>query len=587
MKSLVTAASAAVMLLLMLSAGCTLETPSTVDKRQQLGTDLIINEVFTISPDKYYAYSWIELYNPTPKKIKWADVTKPASGFAVGSGGEIIRTTDDGNHWNDSLTGSYGNLTSISLANPSASFACGDGGTLLRVSPSSVTVLTSGTTNNLHSIAAVPDPQNRTAFAVGDKGKILRTTDKGATWTAPVVPTVQNLRSVFFSAFNAIFAVGDSGTVVKSSNAGAAWQARIVPEPYRPLTFYSVNFVGALGWITGENGSIIASTNGGLQWLPETSNVMATLRAGFFPPPGSLDFPAGTGWIVGDSGYILKTTNNGARWDKEQSGVQASLNSAVFADSLHGWVFGDGGVILHTTNGGDSWRAQQSPATSNLHGSTLLPLLVVVSHNYVLEMVAQRRTFYIDPASGPNFNYFTKIDSGVLNYDPLLLVGFGFSPPPDIAPGAFAVIVSDSDKFKDHTNLGPGDGAVIPNSIGYYLDFNSPPGPFGFFHGVLWTLLPSSEIRLVKKFTTLLIATNQVLGTDSTVVDVVRWGNYRPTPDPWPNNVPAGFIPEWSSLARYSDDYGDILSRQNTSYSFYIAKIPIPRWYSQLSHKSR
>src|SRR5262249_7749618 len=106
-------------------------------------------------------------------------------------------------------------------------------------------------------------------------------------------------------------------------------------------------------------------------------------------------------------------------------------------------------------------------------------------------------------------------------------------------------------------------------------------------HPVLWTLLPSGEIRLVKYFVRQVIATQQFLALDSTIVDVVRYGNFRPSPDAYPNNQPAGLIPEWWSLARYSDDYGDIPSRENASYSFYTTKDPIPRWYSQLSHKSQ
>ena len=593
MKSLFAGAYCALVLWLIGVAGCALETPSGTEGRHQLGRDLIINEVFTISPDKYYAYSWIELYNPSPKTIGWADVTRPASGFAVGSNGTILRTSDDGDRWIDSLSDpSYGNLNGISLANPETAFVVGDGGTILKVTKRSVTVLISGTTNNLHGIAAVPDAQTRTAYAVGDNGKLLRTIDHGLNWPAVPVPTTRNLRAIFFGGFRSIFAVGDSGTVIASANSGNSWASRIVPEPYRPYTFYSVNFVGALGWITGENGTILGSVNAGSQWIAESSKVTATLRGSYFPPPASGDFVPGSGWVVGDSGTILLTSDNGAHWRKQNSGTTANINSVTFVDSAHGWVFGDGGMIGVTSDGGMSWRAQQSPVSSNLHGSAFLPLLVKVSHGYLLTMVSYRKTFYIDPTSGPNFDYFTRLDSGIVVYDPLLLASenipaqFRAARPPDVAPGSFAVIVSDSAKFQDHTQLGPGDGAIIKNSIGFYID-RSASGGFAGAHPVLWSLLPSGEIQLIKVFTTILISRGDTLGIDTKTIDVVRWGGYRPSPDLYPNNQPAGFIPEWWSLARYSDDYGDDPSRENTSYSFYMANVPIPRWYSQLSHKSR
>ncbi|HEY6192201.1 MAG TPA: YCF48-related protein [Bacteroidota bacterium] len=585
MKSLSSASMIVLLASLSLVAGCTLETPATVDKRVQGGKDLIINEVFTISPDKYYSYSWIELYNPTTKKIKWFDETKPAAGFAVGSSGAIIHTSNDGGAWSDSLSAAQnGSLNAISMSNADTGYAVGNNGKILKVTKNSVQALISGTLANLNGISAAADQQSRTAYAVGDNGTILRTVNRGATWLPPLVPpTTNNLRSVFFVSFQNIYACGDNGTIIKSTNAGTGWSSKIVPEPYRPLSFYSVNFNADTGWVTGDDGTILVSTNGGGQWVPETSHVHAALRGGFFPPSRD-PFRRATGWVVGDSGVILRTSDNGGTWTRATTGTSGRLNSVTFADSLRGWAFGDGGLILSTANAGRTWHQQPGPTGANLHGSAFIPLIVRVVSQYLLEMVAQRRAFFFDPATGTiNFDYFTKIDSGTMLFDPQILVNFGLSPPSDINPGAFAVITSDSDKFKDHTNLGPGDGTVIPNSIGYYAD---PTSPFGA-RPVLWTLLPSGEIRLVKRFLTQVIATQQFLGLDSVVIDVVRYGNFRPTPDPWPNNQPAGFIPEWYSLARFSDDYGDIPSRENTNYSFYMAKDPIPRWYSQLSHTSK
>lgn len=590
MKSLCFTSIIVFVISLFATAGCTLETPSTTEGHPFPGRDLLINEVFTISPDKYYSFSWIELYNPTTRKIKWFDETKPAAGFTVGSGGAVLHTSDDGGNWSDSLSAAQnGNLNAISMANADTGFAVGDGGIILKLTRTSVRALNSGTTVNLHGVAAAQDQQNRTAFAVGDGGTILRTVNRGNAWTPPQVPpTGNNLRSVYFVSFASIYAAGDQGTIVKSVNAGTQWTTKIVPEPYRGLSFYSINFVADTGWVVGENGTILISSNGGGQWLPETSRVGATLRGAFFPP-GQVPFSKRSGWVVGDSGVIISTHDNGARWTRANSGTSARLNSVTFVDSARGWVFGDGGVILLTTNGGRTWHSQPSNSSGNLHGSVFTQLIVRVLNQYVLEMVSQRRAFFFDPTlppgpGNPNFNYFTKIDTGVVVFNPQILVDVaGFPAPADIAPGAFSVITSDSDKFKDHTNLGPGDGTVTPNSIGFYVD---PTSIFGA-RPVLWTLLPSGEIRLVKFFQTQLIATGQSLGLDSTVIDVVRYGNYRPTPDPWPSNQPAGLIPEWWSLARYSDDYGDIPNRENSSYSFYMAKDPIPRWYSQLSHKSK
>src|SRR5258706_4707638 len=135
MKSLYTASIVVQLVVLLLMAGCTLDTPATPGSREQRGNDLIINEVFTISPDKYYSFSWIELYNPSKNTIKWVDETKPAAGFSVGSGGAIIHTSDDGGTWSDSLSaGQFGNLNAISMSNPDTGDAAGNGGTIVKLS---------------------------------------------------------------------------------------------------------------------------------------------------------------------------------------------------------------------------------------------------------------------------------------------------------------------------------------------------------------------------------------------------------------------------------------------------------------------
>ncbi|MEJ2105052.1 MAG: YCF48-related protein, partial [Ignavibacteriaceae bacterium] len=59
-----------------------------------------------------------------------------------------------------------------------------------------------------------------------------------------------------------------------------------------------------------------------------------------------------TGWVVGENGLIIKTTNGGTSWDVQNSGTSNSLHSIHFIDQNIGWAVGDDATILHTTNGG-------------------------------------------------------------------------------------------------------------------------------------------------------------------------------------------------------------------------------------------
>ncbi|MHB1711955.1 MAG: WD40/YVTN/BNR-like repeat-containing protein, partial [Acidimicrobiales bacterium] len=87
-----------------------------------------------------------------------------------------------------------------------------------------------------------------------------------------------------------------------------------------------------------------------------------TLHAVSFSPTGT---GTGTGWAVGDSGTILATTNKGSAWSPETSTTTQNLLAVTFADATHGWAVGEGGTILATTDGGKTWSAQ----TNNVSGT--------------------------------------------------------------------------------------------------------------------------------------------------------------------------------------------------------------------------
>lgn len=53
------------------------------------------------------------------------------------------------------------------------------------------------------------------------------------------------------------------------------------------------------------------------------------------------------GWVVGDSGIILQTSDGGLAWEYQESGTLANLYSVSFADYNYGWICGDSGIILH------------------------------------------------------------------------------------------------------------------------------------------------------------------------------------------------------------------------------------------------
>ena len=62
-----------------------------------------------------------------------------------------------------------------------------------------------------------------------------------------------------------------------------------------------------------------------------------------------------TGWIAGEKGTILKTTDGGQNWELQNSGTDKWLWSVCFTDRDNGWAGGNGAVLLYTQNGGETW----------------------------------------------------------------------------------------------------------------------------------------------------------------------------------------------------------------------------------------
>ena len=77
----------------------------------------------------------------------------------------------------------------------------------------------SGTGAHLRAVAL----SGSSAWAVGDAGTLLRSTDGGASWTSVATGATGTLRAVRFRDASAGWAVGDGGTVLYSANGGASW----------------------------------------------------------------------------------------------------------------------------------------------------------------------------------------------------------------------------------------------------------------------------------------------------------------------------------------------------------------------------
>jgi len=142
--------------------------------------------------------------------------------------------------------------------------------------------------------------------------------------------------------------VGDSGSILRTSNAGNSWE---VQESGIGSSLKCVYFANASkGWIGGGENSIGMTTNGGGSWSwqhPAGEPNRTFMGISFVDDS--------TGWIVDNYGGILHTENGGISWTPQTSGTTWAITSVQFLDANEGWATATNRLVLHTTNGGDEW----------------------------------------------------------------------------------------------------------------------------------------------------------------------------------------------------------------------------------------
>jgi photosystem II stability/assembly factor-like uncharacterized protein len=107
-----------------------------------------------------------------------------------------------------------------------------------------------------------------------------------------------------------------------------------------------------VGFVVGDAGTILKTTDAGMTWSPLTSGTTNALYDVYF-------FDATQGVAVGEQGLILRTTDGGAGWQGVTSGVKDALRSVSFS-GVNGISGGDSQDILYSTDAGASWQISQS-----------------------------------------------------------------------------------------------------------------------------------------------------------------------------------------------------------------------------------
>jgi len=199
------------------------------------------------------------------------------------------------------------------------------------------------------------------------------------------VPSWLGLFGVAIRPDGAIYVVGSKASMMVSTDHGKTWTVTTLKERpgddlFQDRDLYSIRFApdGKTGWIVGEDGLILKTTDGGDNWAVQDSGNPNSLFKVFV-----IDDQDAV--AVGDNGAIVRTTDGGAHWTTVKAPKDVTLFDITFLDKQNGWSVGEFSSIFKTADGGQTWTLVYGGNTTDF---TIGPFLTVLFTDPMHGMVA-------------------------------------------------------------------------------------------------------------------------------------------------------------------------------------------------------
>jgi len=202
--------------------------------------------------------------------------------------------------------------------------------------------------------------------AVGDHGIVLLSDTNGAEFRqAKSVPVRSTLTSVFFVDDKTGWAVGHWGVVLRTDDAGESWKTQrsdtAVDQPLFSVYFKDKD----RGWAVGLWSLMLSTNDGGKTWVP------VRLPA----PPGGKKADRnllkifanrmGTLFVAAEQGMVL-WSYDGESWSYVNTGYKGSFWTGIVLNNGTLLVGGLRGTIYRSTDDGRSWRESKTELKSSI-----------------------------------------------------------------------------------------------------------------------------------------------------------------------------------------------------------------------------
>jgi photosystem II stability/assembly factor-like uncharacterized protein len=210
------------------------------------------------------------------------------------------------------------------------------------------------------TLTALHFPDANNGWAVGHDSTILRSVDRGTTWTLQYQSreTETPLLDVWFRDSNNGIAVGAYGQYLVTVNGGESWAAKRISDDDYHLNGFAADSMGRL-FMAAEAGQIYRSVDGGDIWEALPSPYVGS----FF---GLRITPDDRVLIFGLRGHLFSSDDHGETWTRVETGIESSLMGSARLDSSSVALVGLGGAVLLSRDNGRTFERHIVPDRTGL-----------------------------------------------------------------------------------------------------------------------------------------------------------------------------------------------------------------------------
>jgi photosystem II stability/assembly factor-like uncharacterized protein len=256
----------------------------------------------------------------TDRRRGWA-VGGQGLPYSAGSRGLVLATTDGGQTWQPLSWNQFPRLMRVQFLSPNDGWAAGEASEYY---PAGLFSSDSGGRRWTPMSGGIGTSWLAGFFTRSDSGVLAGGSGTTALLVNRKVTPVsvgalgrRTIRSLRFSNDGTGWAVADGGVVLRSGNRGASWSVLTSGMPDESAAIFdwrAVHSIAQSVWIVGRPGSIVLhSADSGASWQTISTGQPIPLEAVWFSDRQR-------GWAVGALGTILATKDGGLSWQVQRRG---------------------------------------------------------------------------------------------------------------------------------------------------------------------------------------------------------------------------------------------------------------------------